>query len=130
MSSSFLHPTINAAFDDVEDRITRMGYHFVRILTNTLEYGRSQDKGYFSPLLSSFFPITSTFPLSRFFPTHYNSLSIKKSPFQRAFFVFISFPLICIPHFNCVVFFNVPIFPRLRQKNDKMRHIVVDFDKL
>ena len=39
MSSIFLHPTNNAAFDDVEDRITRMGYHFVRILTSTLEYG-------------------------------------------------------------------------------------------
>ena len=41
---SILHPTNKAAVEYIEERITRMGYHFVRILANALEYGIPQKR--------------------------------------------------------------------------------------
>ena len=77
----------------------------------------------FFPLLLPFLWVVSFLPII-------NSLSIKNRPFQRVFFVFISFPLICIPHLNCRVFLQCSHLSSIKTKNDKMRHIVVDFDKL
>lgn len=41
---SILHPTNKAAIEYIEDRITGMGYYFVRILANALEYGIPQKR--------------------------------------------------------------------------------------
>lgn len=41
---SILHPTNKAAVEYIEERITRMGYHFVRVLANALEYGIPQKR--------------------------------------------------------------------------------------
>lgn len=41
---SILHPTNKAAVEYIEEKITRMGYHFVRILANALEYGIPQKR--------------------------------------------------------------------------------------
>lgn len=41
---SILHPTNRVAVDYIEENITRMGYHFVRILANALEYGVPQKR--------------------------------------------------------------------------------------
>lgn len=41
---SILHPTNKAAVEYIEENITRMGYHFVRILANALEYGIPQKR--------------------------------------------------------------------------------------
>ena len=41
---SILHPTNKAAVEYMEEKITRMGYHFVRILANALEYGIPQKR--------------------------------------------------------------------------------------
>ena len=41
---SILHPTNKAAVEYIEEKITRMGYHFVRVLANALEYGIPQKR--------------------------------------------------------------------------------------
>lgn len=41
---SILHPTNRVAVEYIEERITRMGYNFVRILANALEYGIPQKR--------------------------------------------------------------------------------------
>lgn len=41
---SILHPTNKAVVEYIEEKITHMGYHFVRILANALEYGIPQKR--------------------------------------------------------------------------------------